>query len=132
MFRHGTLTGIYTMLGGLLAVVWTESVQTVLLLVGAVVITVVGYLKIGGWTELAPTLASHPHPLPSVADSKVTWGTGNFLNSDSCDVGWRRFRLGDNGQATGGFGIDHVVRLDFIRPGRAVELGVVSGFIRFA
>ena len=31
------LTGIYTMLGGLLAVVWTESVQTVLLLVGAVV-----------------------------------------------------------------------------------------------
>ena len=48
----GVLTGIYTMLGGLLAVVWTESVQTVLLLVGAVVITVVGYLKIGGWTEL--------------------------------------------------------------------------------
>ena len=29
-------------------VVATESVQTVLLLVGAVVITVVGYLKIGG------------------------------------------------------------------------------------
>ena len=30
----GVLTGIYTMLGGLLAVVWTESIQTVLLLVG--------------------------------------------------------------------------------------------------
>src|SRR6202166_167164 len=44
----GTLTGIYTMLGGLLAVVWTESVQTVLLLVGAVVITVTGCWKIGG------------------------------------------------------------------------------------
>src|SRR5712692_4128066 len=53
----GLLTGIYTMLGGLLAVVWTESVQTVLLLVGAVVITIAGYLKIGGWTELAHTLA---------------------------------------------------------------------------
>ena len=47
------MTGIYTMLGGLLAVVWTESVQTVLLLVGAVVITVAGYLKIGGWTAIA-------------------------------------------------------------------------------
>ena len=75
----GVLTGIYTMVGGLLAVVWTESVQTVLLLVGAVVITVVGYLKIGGWSELAQTLASHPHPLAGVAGSKVTWGTANFL-----------------------------------------------------
>src|SRR6202007_891509 len=62
----GLLTGIYTMLGGLLAVVWTESVQTVLLLIGAVVITVAGYVKIGGWTELAHTLARNPHPLAIV------------------------------------------------------------------
>src|SRR6266699_3005278 len=55
----GLLPGIYTMLGGLLAVVWTESVQTVLLLVGAVVITVVGYRKVGGWSELVHTLATH-------------------------------------------------------------------------
>src|ERR1700744_4674078 len=59
----GILTGIYTMLGGLLAVVWTESVQTILLLIGAVVITVAGYLKIGGWAQLSHVLASHPHPL---------------------------------------------------------------------
>src|SRR6266849_7546867 len=76
----GLLTGIYTMRGGLLAVVWTERVQTVLLLVGAVVVNVVGYLKVGGWNELAHTLASNPHPLASVAASNVTWGTGNFLN----------------------------------------------------
>jgi solute:Na+ symporter, SSS family len=95
----GTLTGIYTMLGGLLAVVWTESVQTVLLLVGAVVITVVGYGKIGGWTELARTLASHPHPLASVPDSQVTWGTGNFLNmardaNDASGLTWYSILLG--------------------------------------
>src|SRR5882724_4667497 len=95
----GTLTGIYTMVGGLLAVVWTESVQTVLLLVGAVVITVVGYLKIGGWTKLAHTLASNPHPLASVADSHVTWGTGNFLNmartsSDPSGLAWYSILLG--------------------------------------
>src|ERR1039458_3560147 len=42
----GVLTGAYSMVGGLLAVVWTESIQTVLLLVGAVCITVMGYLKI--------------------------------------------------------------------------------------
>src|SRR6266478_6398549 len=65
----GLLTGIYTMVGGLLAGVWTESVQTVLLLVGAIVITVVGYSKIGGWRELGHTLATHPHPLATVSDS---------------------------------------------------------------
>ena len=43
----GVLTGIYTMLGGLLAVVWTESIQTVLLLIGAVCITAVGYYEVG-------------------------------------------------------------------------------------
>jgi solute:Na+ symporter, SSS family len=95
----GVLTGIYTMLGGLLAVVWTESVQTILLLVGAVVITAVGYLKIGGWHELAQTLATHPHPLASGPDSKVTWGAGNFLHvartsSDPSGLAWYSILLG--------------------------------------
>jgi solute:Na+ symporter, SSS family len=95
----GLLTGIYTMVGGLLAVVWTESVQTILLLVGAIVITAVGYVKIGGWTELAQTLASNPHPLASVPDSKVTWGTGNFLHmarsaGDPSGMAWYSILLG--------------------------------------
>ena len=95
----GLLTGVYTMLGGLLAVVWTESVQTVLLLVGAVVITVVGYLKMGGWHELARTLATHSHPLAGVAGSKVTWGTSNFLSmardaSDPSGLAWYSILLG--------------------------------------
>src|SRR5580658_8272413 len=76
----GVLTGIYTMVGGLLAVVWTESVQTVLLLTGAVIITIAGYSKIGGWAGLSHTLAANAHPLASVAGSNVTWGTGNFLS----------------------------------------------------
>jgi SSS family solute:Na+ symporter len=95
----GLLTGAYTMLGGLLAVVWTESVQTILLLVGAVVITVTGYCRIGGWTELAHALATHPHPLASVVGSKVTWGTGNFLNmardaKDPSGLPWYSILLG--------------------------------------
>src|SRR5580698_5155514 len=95
----GVLTGVYTVFGGLLAVVWTESVQTILLLTGAVVITVTGYLKIGGWSELVQTLASHPHPLAAVAASKVTWGTGNFLNmardaKDPSGLAWYSILLG--------------------------------------
>jgi SSS family solute:Na+ symporter len=76
------LTGIYTMVGGLLAVVWTESIQTVLLLVGAVCITAVGYHHVGGWSEMAGTLATHSHPLAGVDDPKIccNWSTANFLS----------------------------------------------------
>ena len=63
----GVLTGAYTMVGGLLAVVWTESIQTVLLLIGAVVITIAAYIKIGGWAELAQTLSTQVHPLAGAA-----------------------------------------------------------------
>ncbi|MBU4273963.1 MAG: sodium/solute symporter [Planctomycetes bacterium] len=77
----GVLTGIYTMIGGLLAVVWTESIQTVLLLIGAVCVTAVGYYYVGGWSEMAQTLAGSPHPLAEAADPKhcCNWSTANFL-----------------------------------------------------
>src|SRR5215471_2202727 len=43
------LTGIYTIIGGLRAVVITESIQTVVLLAGAIIITAICYQKTGGW-----------------------------------------------------------------------------------
>ena len=46
------LTGIYTVLGGLRAVVYTDTVQTVILLLGSAFITVFGLSKLGGWGEL--------------------------------------------------------------------------------
>jgi solute:Na+ symporter, SSS family len=51
------LTGIYTIVGGLRAVVVTESIQTVVLLAGAIIITAVCYQKIGGWHSLTETLS---------------------------------------------------------------------------
>jgi solute:Na+ symporter, SSS family len=95
----GVMTGIYTMFGGLLAVVWTESVQTVLLLIGAVVITVVGYIKVGGWNALTATLAANPHPLAGAPESTITWGTENFLNmmrspDDPSGLAWYSMILG--------------------------------------
>ena len=95
----GLLTGIYTMTGGLLAVVWTESLQTILLLIGAVAITVAAFSKIGGWTELVNALASHPHPLARVPGSDIGWGTGNFLHlvrdgKDPSGLPWYSIILG--------------------------------------
>lgn len=50
------LTGIYTIIGGLRAVVITESIQTIVLLTGAVIITVICFQKVGGWDSLIATL----------------------------------------------------------------------------
>jgi len=46
------LTGIYTIVGGLMAVVVTESIQTIILLAGSIIITVVAYFKVGFWSGL--------------------------------------------------------------------------------
>lgn len=46
------LTGIYTIVGGLKAVVYTETLQTLVLIAGSVTVTVIGMIKIGGWNNL--------------------------------------------------------------------------------
>ena len=46
------ITGLYTILGGMRAVVITEAIQTVILIIGAVIITILGLNAVGGWSEL--------------------------------------------------------------------------------
>ena len=46
------LTGIYTILGGLRAVAYTEALQTIILIVGSVLVTIFGLKALGGWAEL--------------------------------------------------------------------------------
>jgi SSS family solute:Na+ symporter len=52
------LTGIYTVLGGMRAVAYTEAVQTFVLILGSVLVTLFGLAKLGGWGELRHTLSS--------------------------------------------------------------------------
>jgi solute:Na+ symporter, SSS family len=51
-FTTVVLTGVYTVFGGLRAVVYTEVLQTGLLLLGSVFITFFGLTALGGWGEL--------------------------------------------------------------------------------
>jgi SSS family solute:Na+ symporter len=51
-FSTVILTGIYTVFGGLRAVLYTEVAQTIVLLIGSLMITLVGLDKLGGWGEL--------------------------------------------------------------------------------
>lgn len=46
------LTGLYTVLGGLRAVAYTETLQTLVLIFGSVLVTWYGLDALGGWAEL--------------------------------------------------------------------------------
>ncbi|MGI5832553.1 MAG: sodium:solute symporter [Thermoguttaceae bacterium] len=46
------LTGLYTIAGGLRAVLYTEVIQTVVLLLGAACVLVFGLREVGGWSRL--------------------------------------------------------------------------------
>lgn len=70
------LTGIYTVLGGLRAVAYTEAFQTVVLVFGSILVTVFGLVKLGGWMELRHVVGSEMFNLwkPLVPDGMTgTW-----------------------------------------------------------
>lgn len=71
------LTGLYTVVGGLKAVVWTQAIQTVVLLAGMMVLTAIGYYKVGGWSGLTEALAQEPERLELLRSdpgaSDMTW-----------------------------------------------------------
>ena len=46
------ITGVYTVLGGLHAVMYTEAIQAIVLLLGSLVLMVIGLDKVGGWDNL--------------------------------------------------------------------------------
>jgi SSS family solute:Na+ symporter len=53
------LTGLYTIIGGLRAVVVTESIQSVVLIAGALIITWFAWNKVGSWDHLTTVLQNN-------------------------------------------------------------------------
>lgn len=51
-------TGIYTVIGGMKAVIYTETLQTVILILGSLIITYLGLQEVGGWDQLHATVTS--------------------------------------------------------------------------
>ena len=49
-------TGIYTVIGGMKAVIYTETLQTIVLILGSIVITYLGLQEVGGWNQLQDTV----------------------------------------------------------------------------
>ena len=68
------VTGIYTIAGGLRAVLYTDVVQAVLIIGGSVIITVIGLQRIGGWSALRSTVEPAAFNLwRSTSDPHFPW-----------------------------------------------------------
>ncbi len=83
------LTGIYTTLGGMKAVLWTSVLQTPVLLIGSLAVLVIGLIKLGGWNEMMEICRAVPvnaagdtmtNLMRSPSDPEFPW-TGVILGS---------------------------------------------------
>jgi solute:Na+ symporter, SSS family len=67
-------TGVYTIAGGLRAVLYTDLAQMFLIIAGSVIVTVVGLDRIGGWHALRGSLEPEAFSLwRSMSDPKFPW-----------------------------------------------------------
>lgn len=68
------LTGIYTILGGMRAVVYTETLQAIILVVGAATLTFLGLEQVGGWNEIVDTVGpEYMNMWRSMDDDQYPW-----------------------------------------------------------
>ncbi len=68
------LTGIYTIMGGLRAVVYTEALQAFILIIGSVTVMFMGLKAIGGWNNLVSVVGKgHLNLFPPLSDPNFPW-----------------------------------------------------------
>ncbi|HEX8039778.1 MAG TPA: sodium:solute symporter [Chryseosolibacter sp.] len=111
------LTGAYTVLGGMRAVVYTEALQTVVLVLGAATLTIVGLHAVGGWSGMRAALepgylnmwrpASDPDfPWPSLVITSTIVGTWYWCTDQYIvqrALAARNIQQGRRGTIFGGF-----------------------------
>src|SRR5499425_2752176 len=74
-------TGVYTIAGGLAAVIYTDTVQTLILITGAVALTVIGLDKVGGIGHLRTMVPEgYFHMIKPASDFSFPW-TGIFFGA---------------------------------------------------
>src|SRR6266852_1283260 len=74
-------TGIYTVAGGLAAVIYTDTVQTLILITGAVAMTIIGLTRVGGLEHLRTMVPpDYFHMMKPSSDANFPW-TGIFFGA---------------------------------------------------
>ncbi|MGB2312918.1 MAG: sodium:solute symporter [Flavobacteriaceae bacterium] len=75
-------TGVYTVIGGLKAVIYTETLQTIVLIFGSVITTILGLYEVGGWGQLRETVTAvspdHFNMWRPMSDPNFPW-TGMLI-----------------------------------------------------
>lgn len=68
------VTGVYTVFGGLHAVMYTEAIQAIVLLAGSAVLLFVGLDKVGGWDALMASVPKEKlNMFPPLSDPEFPW-----------------------------------------------------------
>jgi SSS family solute:Na+ symporter len=68
------ITGVYTVLGGLHAVMYTEAIQAIVLLLGSAVLLFIGLDKVGGWDNLIHSVPKEKlNMFPPLNDPNFPW-----------------------------------------------------------
>ena len=79
------VVGVYTMFGGLTAVVFIDSIQCIVLFIGSTIILTIAFFKVGGWGNLINTVTSmgvhyqHHFELTVPADTPTPYGWASIL-----------------------------------------------------
>ena len=70
-------TGVYTVVGGMKAVIYTETLQTIVLILGSIIITFLGLQEVGGWGQLRETVEAvspdHFNMWRPISDPDFPW-----------------------------------------------------------
>lgn len=68
------LTGLYTVLGGMRAVIYTETLQAIILVIGAAALTYIGIQHVGGWESMRETVTpGYLNMWRSASDPDFPW-----------------------------------------------------------
>jgi solute:Na+ symporter, SSS family len=68
------VTGVYTIFGGLHAVMYTEAIQAIVLLLGSMILLLFGLKEVGGWNNLIASLPKEKlNMFPPLNDPEFPW-----------------------------------------------------------
>lgn len=68
------VTGVYTIFGGLHAVMYTEAIQAIVLLLGSLVLMIFGLREVGGWDSMIAALPKEKlNMFPPLNDPEFPW-----------------------------------------------------------
>ena len=68
------VTGVYTIFGGLHAVMYTEAIQAIVLLIGSLVLMIFGLKEVGGWDAMIAALPKEKlNMFPPMDDPDYPW-----------------------------------------------------------